>query len=76
MLTSCHIAFQHPYYSNSEEGQRVWEKISSLDEDGVRRLGTNLSQKQDGSPVIVDVSIDLPNKFTTLLLTEERRAAL
>lgn len=76
MLTSCHIAFQHPYYSNSEEGRRVWEKISSLEEDGVRRLGTNLSQKTEDSPVIVDVSIELPNKFTTLLATEERRAKL
>ena len=74
MLTSCHIAFQHPYYSNSEEGKMAWKKISTLDEDGIRRLGTNLSQKTEDSPVIVDVSIDLPNKFNTLLLTEERRA--
>lgn len=74
MLSSCHVTFEHPYYSNSEEGRRIWEKTSSLNEDGVRRLGTNLSQKQEDSPVTVDVSIDLPNKFKTLLLTEERRA--
>jgi len=74
MLTSCHISFQHPYYSNSEDGRKRWEKISSLDGDGGRRLGTNLSQKTKESAVVVSVSIDLPNKFNTLLLTEERRA--
>ena len=74
MLTSCHIAFEHPYYSNSEAGTLVWKTISSLDEDGVRRLGNNVSQKTEDSPVIVDVSIDPPNKFMTLLLTEEKRA--
>ena len=74
MLTSCHIAFEHPYYSNLEAGKLVWKKISSSDEDGVRRLGNNVSQKTEDSPVIVDVSIDPPNKFMTLLRTEEKRA--
>mmetsp|Transcript_22494 Transcript_22494/g.64691 ORF Transcript_22494/g.64691 Transcript_22494/m.64691 type:complete len:561 (-) Transcript_22494:32-1714(-) len=75
MLTSCHVAFEHPYYSNSEGGRLVWEKISSLDEDGVRRLGNNVSQTTEDSPVIVDVSMDFPNKFNSLLLTEEKRAS-
>jgi len=75
MLTSCHIALHHPYYSNTKEGRTKWEKLSSIDNLGVRRLGEKLFQATKDSPVVLEVSVDLPNKFTTFLQTEERRAA-
>jgi hypothetical protein len=71
-LCSNKVVLEHPYY-NTEVGRKEWENLEDNEKwrDGMIKLSDDSS---GNSIVQVNVSIDLPGKFTSFLKTEGERA--
>jgi 23S rRNA-/tRNA-specific pseudouridylate synthase len=65
-LCSNRIVLEHPFY-NSKDGRSVWE---ALDEE--KKYGNNIWLSK-ANRVMVSASIELPEKFESLLTREEER---
>ena len=66
-LCSSSKLFRHPFY-NSNEGRAIWEGLG----EEAKYKGGKLFVAEDDK-VMVRVSVDLPEKFETLLQREEER---
>lgn len=66
-LCSNRVTLQHPFY-NSEMGRKLFDEMSEVQ----RFAGGNMWLSEDDT-VMVSASIDLPEKFSSLLDREEER---
>ncbi len=67
-LCSNKVVLNHPYY-NTDEGRAEWENLPDSEKwaNGMIRLS------EDGTTVEVHASIELPDKFRTFWVAEEKR---
>ena len=66
LCSSC-VTLEHPFY-NSAEGREIW---NNLDEESKYKQGK--LYLSDDDRVVVQVNVDLPDKFDNLLIREEER---
>jgi len=67
-LCSNRISLEHPFY-NSKEGRSEWDAMS---DDAIKYADGKISLSRDDR-VMIEASIDLPEKFESLLAREEAR---
>jgi len=72
-LCSNRVALEHPHY-NTEEGRAEWDSLQTLmkNEQTVAGVGRVWYSKEDDK-VMVEASVDLPDKFDSLLHREKER---